>query len=134
MHVILLLLAQLAAGLFGAPVSLLMYIWFYKDTVVEYLHLLKLDRFFYVQEFLISAKDDPALTYQKFLMYNVDSFFVRMLSCPVCLSVWLSIGIDLLLYITTNTSLCWLPALALTTAYVSLFSYSKLVKLMEHEK
>ena len=123
----------ISAGL-SLPAAFTMYVWFYKDTVAEYLRLFKLSHWFYVEEYFISAKDDPNLTYQKFLMYNADSFVVRLLSCPVCLSAWLGLGLALLLCLTAGVTLWWCPVLALTTAYVSLFQYRKLVKLMEHEK
>ena len=76
--------------------SYFMLVWFRTNAFVEYLSLLKLSRFFHVGEYENIKSQGYEGIYVDFLVeYYRSSFFVRLLSCPVCLSFWLGAGLSL---------------------------------------
>jgi len=72
-------------------IGAILLIWFRTEAYVEYCKLLRL-------KFLCNYKDyeekkqkeDCRLTYHGYLRQYKNSFFVRLVTCPICLSVWLS--------------------------------------------
>jgi hypothetical protein len=68
----------------------LMLVWLRTNAFVEYTTLLKMERFFHVAEYNELHKHGYGGNYVDFLVeYYNDNFFVRLSSCPVCLSFWL---------------------------------------------
>jgi hypothetical protein len=70
-------------------VALLLLVWFETDAFNEYCKLFKLTNFFYLDEFNATLKEGSTLSYPDFLREFYNSFFTRLISCPICLSVWL---------------------------------------------
>ena len=80
------------AIIIGASIiSLILLIWFRTDAWLEYTRLFKLDRISHYKEFDSKYKEDVSLTYQLFLRRDHNCFFVRLITCPICLAVWLGI-------------------------------------------
>lgn len=71
-------------------VALVLLVWFETDAFNEYCKLFKLTNFFHLDEFNTTLKDGSTLSYPDFLREFHDSFFTRLISCPICSSVWLS--------------------------------------------
>jgi hypothetical protein len=72
--------------------SYLMVVWLKTNAFVEYMTLFKQDSFFHVAEYNTLHKEGYAGIYTDFLFeYYNDSFIVRLVSCPVCLSFWLGL-------------------------------------------
>lgn len=70
----------------------LLVVWLKTNAFVEYMQLFKLTGFFHVSDYLKLQQDGYGGTYIDFLFeYYHDSFFVRLLACPVCLSFWLGL-------------------------------------------
>jgi hypothetical protein len=73
-------------------VTLIMTVWFKTDGIVEWADLLGLKKIFktsdYREEKIMSAP--TPLTYPGFLKKKYNNFTTRLISCPVCLSVWLA--------------------------------------------
>lgn len=66
-------------------------IWLNTDAFIEYMNLLHIP-FFKKQQYLELKEQGYAGNYISFLSeYYSDFFMVRLLACPICISVWLSI-------------------------------------------
>ncbi len=70
-------------------------IWFDTEAFVEYIKLFKLN-WFKVNEYLIARESNFELTYHTYLLYNHKNFFTKLITCPICLTTWLSIIFSLL--------------------------------------
>lgn len=104
-------------------ITTIMLVWFKSDAIVEYGSLFRLDKFFRVKEFRderIRVAPSP-LTYPQFWYFRNWCFLTRLLSCPICLGIWLSIIIT---SITTNLLLT--PMVLV----VSLLMYGSITKLL----
>jgi hypothetical protein len=84
-------------------IALFLTIWLKTNAFVEYMQLFKLDKFFHVKDYMDMQSNQ---SYPEFLVEYYNSFFTRLISCPICLSVWLGLIISLC------TSLLALPILS----------------------
>ena len=82
----------------SCSIALVLYAWLETDAFVEYFKLFRLDRgllfsFLKVNEYeeYISKNLEEDMTYPDFLSYECGNFLTTLISCPICLSVWLSI-------------------------------------------
>ena len=82
----------------SCSIALALYVWLETDAFVEYFKFFRLERgflfsFFKVNEYeeYISKNLEEEITYPDFLSYECGNFFTTLISCPICLSVWLSI-------------------------------------------
>ena len=76
---------------FSFLLASLLVIWFKTEAFSEYCSLLKLDFYFDIISYQKEKEINPNLTYPDFLILFYNSFFVRLISCPKCVSVWVSI-------------------------------------------
>lgn len=65
-------------------------IWFRTDAWLEYCRLFKFKPSFY-EDFDAKYHEDVSLTYIQYLRQYHNCFFVRLITCPICFSVWLAI-------------------------------------------
>lgn len=94
-------------------IGLINLIWFETKAVIEYLSLLtRGSNLFYLQDYLIISKE-TAITYPEFLYEYHNCFLTRLLYCPICISVQLS----LLFSIFTSFSNLGIYALGGIAAY-----------------
>ena len=76
--------------------SLFLIIWFETDAFVEYCRIIKpLCKWFKIKEFDEAYNNDFELTYHLFLRKTYNNFFVRLITCPICVSIWLSIVLSI---------------------------------------
>lgn len=72
-----------------------LYIWFETDAFIEWGRLLKLSFLNYQEFFQIRTTQlakIAARTYPDFLIYKYHHLFlIKLVTCPVCFSVWLNI-------------------------------------------
>jgi len=68
-------------------------LWFTTTAFLEYTKLLHLDVLLKVEEyeFMLVHATNQTWTYQDYLKENHDCFFIRLITCPICLLSWLSI-------------------------------------------
>lgn len=83
------LLIKLILGI--SFISLILILWFCTDVWLEYTRLLKLNFLSAYKRYDEEYKKDVSLTYLHFLRQHYDCFLIRMITCPICLSVWLGI-------------------------------------------
>ena len=107
--------------------ALILYIWFETEAFVEYTSaidfvcsLLTKERNEMILKYRKSQEFSPSLSYPEFLLSENNNFFTRLLSCPVCLSVWVTLTV---MYVGSY-SLSLFPI----SLIVSLFMYFKLCK------
>ena len=75
-------------------ITLTLLIWFKTDAAVEYTDLLTFGGRFGKKnvEYWNKKVTSPfPLTYPLYLKMKYNNFFIRLITCPICLSVWLSI-------------------------------------------
>ena len=104
-------------------VSLALLIWFHSEAFVEYAKLVGGAKFFGVTEYEEQRKKTAALDYLGYLLENKNSFFNRLITCPLCLSVWLSLIVTFLV----TDSLLLFPVCEI----ISLALYKGLANLLE---
>jgi hypothetical protein len=69
--------------------SYLLLIWLKTNAFTEYMTLFRLGRFFHIAEFNQLYREGYGGVYVDFLgEYYSDSFLVRLVKCPICLSFW----------------------------------------------
>jgi hypothetical protein len=78
-----------------AVIILIMLVWFNSDAFIEYAKLVGGARFFEITEFENLQKEKATLDYHTYLLEHKDCFFIRLITCPLCFSVWVSIGVTL---------------------------------------
>jgi len=107
----------------------LLVMWFETEFIIEYVKLLKLDRIFKIFNIYIEQeKAGSPLGFKEFLISSYDSYWTRLLICPICLSTALSgIVTTTLAIFTKELILYWI--LWFPIAYSSLFFYSLIKKL-----
>jgi hypothetical protein len=69
-------------------IALILFVWFNTDAFIEYAALFKLTKLFKIQHFNEIRKHDISYTYTNFIVEFYNNFITRLLSCPVCTSVW----------------------------------------------
>jgi hypothetical protein len=72
-------------------IALILLIWFRTDAWLEYCRLLRLNALSFYKDYEDKKYNDATLTYLNYLRRDHNCFFVRLITCPICLAVWLSI-------------------------------------------
>lgn len=72
-------------------IGMILLVWFKTDAFNEYCKVFGLDEKFHLDQYNQLLKDGGDLSYPEFLIEYYPSFFTKLLSCPICLSMWLSI-------------------------------------------
>lgn len=69
-----------------------MLVWLRTDAFAEYLTLFRLSNHLHIKDYNALRKEGYGGNYVSFMVeYYQDSFIVRLVSCPVCLSFWLGL-------------------------------------------
>lgn len=73
-------------------VSILLILWFKTEVWYEYTKLFRLGFLSNTQKYELEKHNDITLTYIQFLRKNYRQYFIiRMITCPICVSFWLSL-------------------------------------------
>ena len=72
-------------------IALILLIWFRTDAWLEYCRLLRLDVLSFYKDYEAKKHEDATLKYLHYLRRDHNCFFVRLITCPTCLAVWLAI-------------------------------------------
>jgi len=68
---------------------LLLIVWFRTDVFVEYSKIFKISKWLNVDDFEEKKKNDFELTYHSYLRQYHNNFWIRLVTCPICISCWL---------------------------------------------
>lgn len=79
-------------------VAMILLIWFRSEAYLEYCRLFNLDKISFYKDYEEKKNQDARLTYLDYLRQYHYNFFTRLITCPVCLSVWVAGGIALLTF------------------------------------
>ena len=72
-------------------IALILLFVFRTDCWLEYCQLLKLDKISHYIDFNLKKSNDISLTYLEYLRQYHNCFFIRLITCPICLATWLGI-------------------------------------------
>ena len=86
----------------SSTIALVLLIWFNSDAFIEYAKLVSGAKFFGVTDYEEKQKQQATLDYHGYLLQYKDSFFVRLITCPLCFSVWVSVIVT---FLTTDSLL-----------------------------
>ena len=90
-------------------VATTLFVVFKTTAVYEYFKVLPLpERVTKLKEYEIEKRYNFTLSYKMFWMTTHNSFFTRLVTCPYCLSAWLSLGFSAIF-----SCLEWLPVVYL---------------------
>lgn len=70
--------------------ALILLIWFNTEAFETYFKYIPFD-IFKLKSYYKAKSKDITLDYIHYLIYNHSCFFVKLITCPICLNVWLSI-------------------------------------------
>ena len=73
--------------------ALILLVWFKSEAFTEYSKLFRVQNFFFVPLYEKEKGKDPSIGYLDYLTIHHDSFFVRLITCPLCIGFWLSLAI-----------------------------------------
>lgn len=74
-------------------------IWFKTNAFCEYIQLLGFQNQFLINNYFKDRKKlSTPLHYTEYLLLKKNCFFIRLITCPICLGIWLT----LLLSFVTN--------------------------------
>ncbi len=79
-------------------VAMVLVIWFRTEAYVEYCRLFRLNFLSYYQDYDAKKKNDVSLKYHGYLKQYHNCFITRLLTCPVCVAMWLAILIGILFW------------------------------------
>lgn len=104
-------------------ITLILLIWFKTDAFIVYTKLLRIHKFFYINEWEeFKNTKDCTTTYHQFLrIKSPDGFWTKLITCPICFSVWLSIVYCIFIDIVVGIPI---------VCVCSLFIYFLITKLM----
>lgn len=84
-------------------IALILLIWFRTDAWLEYCKIFKMNFISFYKDYDIKYKEDVSLRYLHYLRMYHNCFFIRLITCPICLAVWIG------LFISLATSIILLP-------------------------
>ena len=124
------LLLEAVAPLVTQPflVAVLLIVWFKTNAFIEYAEVLGLGGLFSLSLFKEKRKNHPnGLTYLNYLLIYQSSFIIRLITCPICLCIWLNVIYCAIVYWLFNFNF-WYIGLHI---YLSLVLYYKILILLE---
>lgn len=117
-------------------ISMVLLCWFNSDTILEYGKLLGLENQLKLNEYkLKKVSFEGNLSYPIFLKMSNSGFFVKLITCPICLTVWLVgiLGLFLTIWVGLFLSI-WLAIMILLTLPITCVStlilYGTIIKLL----
>ena len=72
-------------------ISIVLIIWFQTGAFYEYAKLFGFKKLFKIKDYTEFSEISEGATYIEYLNVQYDSFFIRLISCPICLGIWLNI-------------------------------------------
>ncbi|MAF24948.1 hypothetical protein CL634_05170 [bacterium] len=83
-------------------IVLILLTWFESDAFIEYAELIGGAKFFGIEEFKEMQSTRASLDYHGYLLEKENTFFIRLITCPLCFSFWASL---ITTYVVTDSLL-----------------------------
>lgn len=90
--------------------TLILLIWFKTDAFIVYSKLLKVNKYFKINEYEnFKNTKDASVSYHLFLrsMYP-ENFWIKLVTCPICLGIWLCIPTLIILCLSAIPIVIWI--------------------------
>jgi hypothetical protein len=75
---------------YSCVLASLLIVWFRTDAYLEYARVFRLNKISFYKDFDAKHIEDAHLTYFGYLRQYHNSFFTRLVTCPICVSVWIA--------------------------------------------
>ena len=72
-------------------IAAILLIWFKSSAFVEYAKLFGVQLYFSIPDFEKKQESDAELTYLDYLAIEYDSFFIKLITCVMCLGFWITL-------------------------------------------
>lgn len=72
-------------------IVVLLIIWFRTDAYIEYCRIFKLNFISCYKDYDLKKYNDVSIEYHAYLRQYHNCFFVRLITCPICLTTWMGI-------------------------------------------
>jgi hypothetical protein len=95
-------------------------IWLKTNAFVEYMRQFNAE---YISEYETIAADVPGYSYITFLLEHKNCFFTRLITCPVCLTVWFAM----------TAALLFTVSIGVLAAFLGLFFYLIVSRLLNEQ-
>jgi hypothetical protein len=76
----------------ASTVALILLIWFRSEAWLEYTKLFHLNFLSFYKDYELKKKDDVSLEYLVYLRRYHNCFLIRLVTCPICLSIWIGLA------------------------------------------
>ncbi len=106
----------------SSAIAVINLIWFNSTAFEEYAELFYADGFFKVRDFKKEQQNDFTLTYHNYLLLKHSSFFIRLITCQLCFTVWLSV------FACLHIGFIYFPLLTILSYSI----YGGVIKVNEH--
>ena len=73
-------------------ISSFLFFLYNTDAFVEYVSLFRLKKVFRLDKYEEHLRSYPLNSYWDFILYERSNFLTKLISCPICVSVWLNLG------------------------------------------
>lgn len=102
--------------------------WLDTNVLIEYAVLFNITNILYIDDFLELRKNGFNESYLSFLQEYHNSFFVKLITCPTCLSFWLNIvNISIISFLLNDV---FMLMYLFPMSFLTLFLYRLLNKLV----
>jgi hypothetical protein len=107
-----------------------MLVWFKSDAFVEWMNLFGLGKLIKSDKYLDEKFDNFEITYPLFLKLKYNKFIFKLIGCPLCFCVWLSIASSIFI----STSFLSFIGYSSVLCILSLFIFGIITKLINENK
>ena len=104
-------------------VALILLAWFHSEAFLEWAGLFSGNRFFHIDDFRKRQKDDVTLDWITYLQLYHNSFFIRLITCQMCLSFWLTLGICVFSHNLILLPVCYILGLVIYKLTIKLLEW-----------
>lgn len=103
-------------------ITLTMFLWFRSDALYEYYKTFHIRGIKCIDEYVEKSRDGYFSHLVEYLANNHHSFWIKLITCPICLSVWLS---AIFSFVTGFISCVFIINVAVLFLYFMLVSIQK---------
>lgn len=77
--------------LFAFSGALILIVWFETDAFEEYMGLFNVGGLYFDLSNYRATKERIGISYTDYLSMNYNNFFINLITCPICLGIWINL-------------------------------------------